>query len=660
MSTITEDPAHTTHTSQFDPRVRDSHSATLSAPSARAGTTQAPTAAQMNAINGVVEASEGDALEDWAPGPPTFEKLPASGMPHLPKASGVHVLGAPKKPAKGSTSKPFNIPLTPLQASISYSLARLLSLPRFAAFLQTPLGFAQFHAYLTQQSQVPPSASLAELEAYKDLRVLASMLKQAGLAAKGINDVYLSDDAAAHVDLPRPALVELLDALRTATAGAPGLDMPTKHLLHSLYTREFEGFVRHRLLKHTKAQLQQYHLSPENRGGIGSAFLLTNPRLPDDPIVLVSPAFTELTGYTAQQIIGRNCRFLQGRATAPSSVDSIRKRLEAGEEITQLVINYRASGEPFLNMVDIIPLRDLSGRLTYFLGGQTDVSHAMTTGTDLSFILPEDESLATDMAAFSPAVQVEAREAGQRPADPSGKGAGLEIREAPPEEVKDEAGDGGGEAKKEKEKKEDKHKKEKDVGVRQLGAFKKALVTRFSKGKKEGGGEQHQQELGDEGEPNQLVRGERLVPATLQDPKTMPLERRVEAVQNTYERLCVVRRANREILFTTAGFLRFLGLPGTSKHEVDASPLVHRDLLELVVSPEAPSPASVPTRELRGRVKQAIAEAQELSLQCGVQLRLESGSGGKTELTPFVTGRIHLAPLLDLYGESSAVTCVFG
>lgn len=77
-------------------------------------------------------------------------------------------------------------------------------------------------------------------------------------------------------------------------------------------TRESRSqrFVKARLLAHTKTQLGKYSLRVEDRGGIGSAFLLTNPRLRDDPIVLVSPGFEQLTGYSAQQIVGRNCRYV--------------------------------------------------------------------------------------------------------------------------------------------------------------------------------------------------------------------------------------------------------------------------------------------------------------------------------------------------------------
>lgn len=251
------------------------------------------------------DTSEHVKLDQWAPPAPSPERLPPSQVPHLPN------LPPPVSKddsGKGTTSKPYQAPLNTLQASISYSLSRLLSLPRFAAYVATPLGYAQFSNYLA--SLAPDNAALADLELWKDTLVLSRLTKQAGFGAKGIYSAYLVDSAKPQVELPDDVKHELFGALRKVRAGAPGLDSTSKHLLTKLFAAEFERFVKARLLAHTKTQLRKYSLGVEDRGGIGSAFLLTNPRLRDDPIVLVSPGFCELTGYSAQQIIGRNCRYV--------------------------------------------------------------------------------------------------------------------------------------------------------------------------------------------------------------------------------------------------------------------------------------------------------------------------------------------------------------
>ncbi|GAA5991434.1 hypothetical protein JCM11641_005281 [Rhodosporidiobolus odoratus] len=560
-----------------------------------------------------------DDLDTWAPDAPPFEQLPPSGMPHLPRASESNMPGEKQNLLKGTTSKPLNITLTPFQASISYTLARLLSLPRFNAFLCTPIGYAQFHSYLT--SIEPAGKSVCELELWKDTKVLSTLLKQAGLAAKGMNNVYLEEDSASRVEMPRNVVKDLVKGLTTATQAVPGLDTPSKHLLQSLYSRDFDNFVRHRLLKHTKAQLSRCHLSAEDRGrsGIGSAYVVTNPRLADDPIVLVSPGFCELTGYTANQIIGRNCRFLQGKATSPQSVDSIRDRLEKAEEITQVVLNYRASGEPFINMVNIIPLRDLSGQLTYFIGGQTDLTRAMTTGSDLSFILPEDEALAVDMTSFSPAVQVEAREAGpdlsivEVPATPfpeaSRQASAMSGASAVTGKGSTLSATPGGSKKGEKE-----------GGVKSLAALKRHATAALGLSKKK------KDKMSGKGAATASLKpveeNRPLLAPTQQVSATMTIEKRMLDVQSTYDKLLVVKRDG-QILFTTSGFLRYLGLPGTSTDDVDRSPLIYRKIVDLFVSPDAPNPSSSATKELRSKIKNAIEQAVAMSAPCSVQIRIE-------------------------------------
>lgn len=263
------------------------------------------------------------ATKEWAPPAPAFEELPPSGLPHLPAATpaaprkfptrlhgGGPVTGlAGAKPAAADrgggplTSSPFTVALSPAQASLSYSLSRLLSLPRFAAFLHTPLGYAQFTAYLAGAD--PQNQSLQELELWKDTYVLSQLAKQTEAGARGISNVYLlSDDGGAGgpasssffgAELPDQVRRTLFEALSYKWAGLPKLESVSRHLLESLYRKEFEGFVKTRLVRHTQAQLARYNLKPDERGGIGSSFILTNPRLRDDPIVLVSPGFCELT-----------------------------------------------------------------------------------------------------------------------------------------------------------------------------------------------------------------------------------------------------------------------------------------------------------------------------------------------------------------------------
>lgn len=103
-------------------------------------------------------------------------------------------------------------------------------------------------------------------------------------------------------------------------------------------------------------------------------FVVTDPSLPDNPIVYASQGFLNLTGYSLDQILGRNCRFLQGPETDPKAVEQIRKAIEQGNDMSVCLLNYRVDGTTFWNQFFIAALRDASGTVTNFVGVQCKVS----------------------------------------------------------------------------------------------------------------------------------------------------------------------------------------------------------------------------------------------------------------------------------------------
>ncbi|CAA0838862.1 Phototropin-2 [Striga hermonthica] len=103
-------------------------------------------------------------------------------------------------------------------------------------------------------------------------------------------------------------------------------------------------------------------------------FVITDPRLPDNPIIFASDSFLELTEYTREEILGRNCRFLQGPETDQSTVSKVRDAIREQTEITVQLINYTKSGKKFWNLFHLQPMRDQKGELQYFIGVQLDGS----------------------------------------------------------------------------------------------------------------------------------------------------------------------------------------------------------------------------------------------------------------------------------------------
>ncbi|XYD11842.1 PAS domain-containing protein (plasmid) [Methylobacterium sp. NMS12] len=104
--------------------------------------------------------------------------------------------------------------------------------------------------------------------------------------------------------------------------------------------------------------------------------VVTDPRLPDNPIVFANQAFLALTGYEAAEILGRNCRFLQGPETDPGAVASVRAAVAERREVKVSLLNYRKDGGTFWNELYLSPVFDGTGTLINFFASQVDVTRA--------------------------------------------------------------------------------------------------------------------------------------------------------------------------------------------------------------------------------------------------------------------------------------------
>ncbi len=102
--------------------------------------------------------------------------------------------------------------------------------------------------------------------------------------------------------------------------------------------------------------------------------VVADPRQPDTPLVFANHAFLEMTGYTEDEILGKNCRFLQGPDTDPSTVKLIAEALRSERELTVELLNYRKDGSTFWNALFLTPVRSESGELLYYFSSQLDVS----------------------------------------------------------------------------------------------------------------------------------------------------------------------------------------------------------------------------------------------------------------------------------------------
>lgn len=112
--------------------------------------------------------------------------------------------------------------------------------------------------------------------------------------------------------------------------------------------------------------------------GIEMPMVLTDPRQADNPIVFTNTEFHKLVGYEIDELIGRNCRFLQGPDTDPEAVTAIRTALRTRTEISLDLLNYRKHGTAFWNALHISPVFSGDGVLQFFFASQLDVTDHVT------------------------------------------------------------------------------------------------------------------------------------------------------------------------------------------------------------------------------------------------------------------------------------------
>ncbi len=118
------------------------------------------------------------------------------------------------------------------------------------------------------------------------------------------------------------------------------------------------------------------------------SFVITDPSLHDNPIVYASDGFLKLTGYSKEDVLGRNCRFLQGTETLASKVEQVRKSVSNGEDCSVTMVNYMADGTAFWNKLFIAPLRDAQNNIVNFIGVIVKVAAPEPGDVEAGKILP--------------------------------------------------------------------------------------------------------------------------------------------------------------------------------------------------------------------------------------------------------------------------------
>ncbi len=121
------------------------------------------------------------------------------------------------------------------------------------------------------------------------------------------------------------------------------------------------------------------------------SFVITDPSLQDNPIVFASDDFLNLTGYSREEVLGRNCRFLQGSDTDQRKVDEMRKGLANGDDVSVTLLNYTADGSPFWNKLFIAALRDAQSHVVNFIGVIVKIASPEPGDLEYGKSLPGDQ-----------------------------------------------------------------------------------------------------------------------------------------------------------------------------------------------------------------------------------------------------------------------------
>ena len=245
---------------------------------------------------------------------------------------------------------------------------QLFSGDHLRIILKDPSFFLRFTAFLNRYKPHSAPVLVRYLEAQKALKAVEYANALAEIIKPGLGE-HTSPCPAASVD-PRfeARLKRSFDSLVNEALPTYITNCLTKVVTESM-VREITG---------TGMPVMR-----ELVGGLAEVFCLADPGLKDCPIVYASEEFYRTTRYARDDVLGNNCRFLQGPKTNRTAIARISTAVKNGQEVCETVLNYRRDGSPFMNLLLTAPLYDNRGAVRYFIGAQIDVSGLIEDGRGL-------------------------------------------------------------------------------------------------------------------------------------------------------------------------------------------------------------------------------------------------------------------------------------
>lgn len=136
----------------------------------------------------------------------------------------------------------------------------------------------------------------------------------------------------------------------------------------------FDPTVEDDMISIKRSDLELLYLKERAMDAIQEGITIADASLPDMPLIYINEGFSKMTGYSTQFAKNQNCRFLQGEQTDPESVRELKKAIQKGESHVSQIINYKRDGTPFINYLSLTPISDQTGRLTHYVGIQSDIT----------------------------------------------------------------------------------------------------------------------------------------------------------------------------------------------------------------------------------------------------------------------------------------------
>lgn len=254
------------------------------------------------------------------------------------------------------------------------------------------------HSVLKDQAAVARMRQFAQSRGrYKDIDFLmkveeySNTMSMVSSIMANISMKFTGVAASQPVRLPMAVSKSLnTDIKNISTSLLPGLeslfDDAKSHIERSLAQDIYPDFLKNQLSLGLQTIGPGYSPS-QICSGFGDSFCITDSHQADSPIVFVSDGLASLTGYQHDELVDRNCRFLQGPGTRASGVDRIRDAVNKNHEWSELLLNYRKDGRVFWNLLFTAHLMGLDGQVRYHLGGQVDVTEVLESQESVASLL---------------------------------------------------------------------------------------------------------------------------------------------------------------------------------------------------------------------------------------------------------------------------------